>query len=195
MKTYIAVIGKIGAGKETIFQAIRDFGNAKISESAYRTSIHHFSDPLNEILDVLFLPRERANQQGLSTVLRQRFGEELLGNVLQRRALADSAGIVILDGVRRPQDVAMFRKMPNSFLLLVSALPEIRWQRLRNRADRPGDAEKTWGQFQKEDVAESESMIEKIGTQADYVIDNSGTVEDLHRQVQKFLVEKIGLVL
>lgn len=192
MKTYIAVIGKMGSGKETVFRTIRDLDKLGFGYSA---SIHHFSDPLNEILDLLFLPRVRANQQSLSTLLRQRFGEELLGSVLQKRAELDKADMVVLDGVRRPQDVVMFRRLLNSFLVLVIADPEIRWQRLRRRADRPGDAEKTWEQFQKEDVAETESRIEEIGKQADYIIDNSGSFENLQSQVRKFLTEKIGLVL
>ncbi|MBU6415085.1 AAA family ATPase [Patescibacteria group bacterium] len=196
MKTCIAIIGESGAGKETIFRII-----AREVAGKYAISIYHFHDPLNEILDLLFLPRERANQQALSTMLRQRFGEELLGNVLQRRALADSADIIVLDGVRRPQDVIMLRKFPNSFLCFVAAPFEKRLERIRVRNDRPGDAEKTEEAFRTEQNAEAESMIREIAKEADTVFDNS--VDDdgseafafLRLQVRKFLTKKVGLVL
>lgn len=196
MKTYIAIIGESGAGKETIFRIIKQEVVGK-----YAIAIHHFSDPLNETLDKFFIPRERANQQDLSTMLRGRFGESLLGNVLQKRAESDTVRIVVLDGVRRPQDVAMLRKFPRSFLVSVVAPFEQRLRRIRKRNDRPGDAVKTEEEFRREQSAESESMIREIAKKADVVFDNS--VDDdgwenflyLRPQVQKFLTEKIGLVL
>lgn len=192
MKAYIAVVGKSGAGKETIFQLTRALLNIR-SDRPWEVSIHHFSDPLNEILGLLYLERARPNQQKISTVLRQAFGEELIGNVIYNRALKDMSDIVFLDGVRRAPDVVMLRRLPNSHLLCVEADPKVRFERLKKRADRPGDAEKTWEEFLKEQSAESESLIDEIAKEADFKIDNSGDVEWLRHQIQNFLNFKLNI--
>ena len=192
MKAYIAVVGKSGSGKETIYKMTCEIMGLR-SDWPWQVSIHHFSDPLNEMLDLLYIECARPNQQKISTVLRQAFGEELIGSVIYNRALKDSADIVFLDGVRRPQDVTMLRRLPNSHLVCVEAVPEVRFERLKKRADRPGDAEKTWEQFLKEQSAEAESMIDAIGREADFRIDNSNDLESLRKQVREFLYIKLNL--
>lgn len=194
MKKIVAIIGKSGAGKETVYKIIKDE-----LKGICDVSIHHFSDPLNEILEILKLPKERPNQQTLSTILRQSSlknrdgniaGEELLGGIIKERALDDPAYVVFLDGVRRPQDVAMLRSFPDAFLVLVTAPIEKRLERIRKRNDRPGDADKTLEQFLVEQSAEAETRIDEIGREADVVFDNS--VDDpefkhLEMQIRKFL--------
>lgn len=167
-KLYLAIIGHTGAGKESCYIAAKEAFVGKLT-----VSIHHFSDLLNEILNLLCLEKLRPNQQLLSTVLRQAFGENLLGNVMFKRVMTDAADIVFLDGVRRPKDVEMLKQLPNSFLGSVYAPPEIAWVRLRRRADRSGDSEKTWEDFQKEQMAESESLIDALLPLADFKLDNS----------------------
>lgn len=198
MKKIAAIIGKSGAGKETVYNIIKDE-----LKDICDVSIHHFSDPLNEILEILKLPKERPNQQTLSTILRQSSlkkrdgsiaGEELLGNIIKERALADTAYVVSLDGVRRPQDVTMLRSFTYSFLILVTAPVEKRWERIRKRNDRPGDANKTLEQFLVEQSAEAESMIDVIGQEADIVFDNSTDdpeFKDLRTKAKKFIFDKI----
>lgn len=187
-KVYIAIIGKTGAGKETVFNLIKE------EARQFRVSIHHFSDPLNEILDIILKPKCRPNQQKLSTLLRRDFGEDLLGNILAHRAKLDPADIVVLDGIRRPQDVEMLRRLPRNYLVLVEAPPDIRFERIKLRADRPGDAEKTYEEFLHEQSAESESLIDEIGKEADVYLDNSGTLENLRLQVVNFLQKKLNLI-
>lgn len=192
MKLYLAVIGQTCAGKETVFRlATKEYGG-KLA-----VSIHHFSDPLNEILDLLGLEKSRPSQQGLSTDLRKRFGEDLLGNSLFKRALSDPADIVFLDGVRRPKDIEMLKKLPNSYLIYIYAPLVERYIRLKKRADRPGDAEKTWEQFKAEQSAEAESLIETLRSMADFEFDNSADdpkFKALRAQVVAIINEKLNLV-
>lgn len=189
-KIYIAIIGKMAAGKGTFGDMLR----TEVEGHAHVIS-HRFSDPLNMALDVLHLPRERAYQQKISTLLRGAFGEEVIGNALKHIAEADDADIIFFDGVRRPQDLAMLRGLSNSHIIAIEAPAEIRFERLKKRADRPGDTEKTWEEFCAEGNAESESKIDDIAKDVDFVIDNSGTMDDLKRHVKEFLQAKIGLVL
>lgn len=248
-KTYIAVIGKTCAGKETLCNLFREEMKDKKIVS------YRFSDPLNEILDVLHYhglvnkvfdilyvmgisyrpnylaivldilglekkfrnklmlfitlndffsdticqegryPRNRPNQQFLSTKLREAFGEEVLGNALQKRAETDNADFIFFDGVRRPQDVVMLRRLSESLIINLVADMNVRFERLRKRADRPGDAEKTWEEFQSEQAAESESRIDEIARYADVHIDNShDNPEKFRSEVKKLLQEKVYLV-
>lgn len=168
MKLYLAIIGHTATGKESSYKAAKEAFAEKLI-----FSIHHFSDPLNEIIDLLGLEKSRPNQQNLSTDLRRRFGENLLGNVLYRRALEDPADVVYLDGVRRPKDLEMLKKLPNSFLGYVFAPPEEAHKRLIKRNDRPGDALKTWEEFLAEQSAEAESLIDTLRPMADFELDNS----------------------
>lgn len=186
MKTHIFVVGKSGAGKETVFKIFKEEAASMLSSSMYR-----FSDPLNEVLDILCLSRERQNQQKISTVLRQFFGEDTLSNAVAGKVLKDSSDVVFLDGVRRVSDLKAFDNLPNRLLIFVTAPPEIRFERLRKRGDRPGDKEKSWEQFQSEQNAEAESQIDSLAKVADVIIDNSGDMEALRKKIAEIIEQKL----
>ena len=181
MKVRLGIIGKSFAGKETVYKIIK-----KLAKShGLKTSIHHFSDPLNEILDILHLPKAgpegRPNQQKLSTILRQGFSENVLGDVIMARAQADIADIVCLDGVRRPQDVMKLHGLSNFHLIFVDTPLEKRFEFGQKRTDRPVQ---TWEEFIAGQKAEAESKIDEIVIQADIRLDNSGSKEHLKKHVE-----------
>src|SRR3989338_456942 len=202
MKLYLAIIGHTAAGKESCYIAAKEALAGKLT-----VSIHHFSEPLNEAIDAVNrilakcglpsrLLKSRPNQQDISTELRKIFGEDLLGNSLFKRVLADSADIIFLDGVRRPKDVEMLKKLPNSFLGYVYAPLEEAYKRLVLRNDRPGDAEKTWREFLSEQAAEAESLIDALRPMADFELDNSfhdPEFKSLRAQVASFINQKLNL--
>src|SRR3989344_4551955 len=195
-KLYLAIVGHTATGKESCYITAKEAFSGKLT-----VSIHHFSDPLNETIEAVNrilakrglpsrLEKSRPNQQDISTELRKIFGEDLLGNSLFRRVLADPMDIVFLDGVRRPKDIEMLKKLPNSFLGYVYASPESAYKRLIIRNDRPGDAKKTLEEFIAEQAAEAESLIETLRPMADFEIDNS-----LHDSEFKSLsAQIIGLI-
>lgn len=190
-RIYLAIIGHMATGKESCYIAAKE-GFAGL----LTVSIYHFSDPLSETLNLLCLEKSRPNQQLLSTVLRQAFGENLLGNIIFTRALADTADIVFLDGVRRPKDIEMLKKLPNSYLAYVWASPEEAYKRLVKRNDRSGDAEKSWKQFQAEQEAEAESLIDILWPLADFTLNNllhDPEFKVLRMQVVGFIRDKLGL--
>ncbi len=192
-KLYLAIIGHTATGKETVYKIIK-----KELAGKFTVSIHHFSDPLSEALNLLCLEKSRPNQQLLSTILRQAFGENLLGNIIFKRVLTDPADIVFLDGVRRPKDVEMLKNLPNSFLGYVYAPPEESYKRLVVRSDRPGDAEKTWEKFLEEQAAEAESLIETLRPMADFELDNSmhdPKFNALRAQTVRYINKKLNSVV
>ncbi len=181
-KFYFGIIGKIFAGKETVFQIIKKLVEG--SNDMRRVAIHHFSDPLNECLRAVSLPKERDFQQRLSSILRQEFGESVLGNALVKRALAEEAFIVCLDGIRRPQDTLFLRNLPNNYLISIETPVEVRFQRAQKRPDRPIS---TIDELLSQQSAEADSKIDEIGKEADFVLDNSGDLRYLEVQIQKIL--------
>lgn len=190
-KLYLAIIGHTATGKESCYIAAKEGFIGKLS-----VSIYHFSDPLSEVLDLLYLERSRPNQQLLSTILRRAFGENLLGNIIFKRVLADTADVVFLDGVRRSQDIEMLKKLPDSYLGYVWAPPEEMFKRSVKRSDRPGDAKKTWEQFQTEQSAEAESLIDILRPMANFELDNSlndPEFKALRAQVVSIINEKLNI--
>ena len=189
MDIYFGIIGKSFAGKETVYNIIKEL--IETYAHGLQVSIHRFSDPLNEILDITLQPRERSNQQKLSTALRRIFGEELLGNIIMERARKDTAKIVCLDGIRHPQDVIKLRDLPNSSLIFIYTSLEKRFERGQARADRPAQ---TWLQFVLEQSAEAESKIDEIARTADIILNNSGGIDELKAQIlEKIIVRKLGI--
>lgn len=203
MKLYFAIIGHTATGKESSYIAAKEAFAGKLT-----VSIHHFSDPLNEMIDGMNrilakrglscrLEKSRPNQQDISTELRKVFRESLLGNEIFERVLADTADIVFLDGVRRPKDVERLRELPNGFLGYVYAPLDEVFKRLVIRNDRPGDAEKTLEQFQDEQAAESESLIDSLRSMADFELDNSlhdPEFKALRAQVVSIINKKLNLI-
>ena len=199
-KLYLAIVGHTATGKESCYITAKEAFAGKLT-----VSIHHFSDPLNETIEAVNrilakrglpsrLEKSRLNQQDISTELRKIFGEDLLGNSLFRRVLADPMDIVFLDGVRRPKDIEMLKKLPNSFLGYVYASPESAYKRLIIRNDRPGDAKKTLEEFIAEQAAEAESLIETLRPMADFEIDNSlhdSEFKSLSAQIISLINEKL----
>jgi len=191
MKIYLGIIGKNSAGKETVYKILKKL--IKKCAPNLKINMHHFSDPLRECLDALFpLPNSKENQQKISTILRQGFSEEVLGNALMHRAEKDIADVVCLDGIRRPQDIIKLRRMPNNYLVFVDAPFEKRFLNAQSRKDRPAP---TREQFLAQESAEAEKMIGEIARQANIVLDNSGTVEELKAQITgKILARKLGII-
>lgn len=183
MNIYLGIIGKIFAGKETVFQIIKEI--VEDADGKRRVAIHRFSDPLNECLRAVALPKERDYQSRISTVLRREFGESLLGNALVQRALAENAYIVCLDGIRRPQDTIYLRNLPNSHLIYVDTPVEIRFERAKKRADRPVNM---IDELLNQQSMEADSKIDEISKNAEFVLDNSGDLEYLRTQIKNLLV-------
>ncbi|MEK7630379.1 MAG: AAA family ATPase [Patescibacteria group bacterium] len=179
---YIGLIGKPGSGKETVANIIKN--NVTLG----RTVRHHrFSDILYEIANLLYLPKTREVGQKLAVGLRDNIGKDVLSNAVRQRITNDPSDIIILDGIRWWPDVEMLRSFPNNFLLYIVAVPEKRFERLKERKEKAEEASMTWEQFLKEDNAENERFIEEIGKTADPLLNNNGTYIQLKSQIYKMM--------
>jgi|SRR3989338_566914 len=184
-KIIIGFIGKLSSGKGTACSYLVE---------KYQAQIVMFSQSLRDILDRVYLSHTRENMQKLSQILREHFSQDILANIAAEDAKKVEAEIVAIDGVRRPKDLEYLRRMPNFFLVSIEADQEIRYQRMLRRGQNPGESagELTFEQFQKNESAEAESLIDEVARVAKFKINNNGTKEDLYQRVEDIVKQARG---
>lgn len=185
MKTIIGLIGENGSGKET-FTNILEGLIPDVSIDRIRTG-----DILRDILDILFLPKTRANLQLLAKILRDEIAPDALANAAYERIKKSSADLIILDGMRWPPEVEILRKLPNNFLIYITADPKIRFERLKQRKEKSGEGEMSFEQFLEEEKAPAEQLIKDLAKGADVKIENNGNLEDLRIKVKEFYTKNL----
>lgn len=179
-KLIIGLAGEMAAGKTTV----TDYLKKKYGAVSFR-----FSDMLRDILKRLHLPTERKNLQTISTALRQNFSEDLMSRVLTEDVKQSEHNFIITEGIRRPTDTTFLRDIPGFIMIGIEVDERTRYERIVARSENPDDQTKTWEEFQQEGKAETEQEIKNIITQADHVVDNNGTLEDLYKNIDTIIAE------
>jgi dephospho-CoA kinase len=179
-KIILASVGQIASGKGVFVDYIKE----KFNSNSYK-----FSTPLRNILDRIGEEQSRENMQDLSTILRERFGQDLLAKIIVKDAQEDSQEVVLVDGVRRVADIKYLKELEGFYLINVQADEKIRYERIKSRGENPGDKEKTWEEFQKDAQAETEVSIREVAEQASFTIENNGSLEEYHNQIEKIINE------
>lgn len=151
-----------------------------------------FSTILRDILNRLYLGETRENLQKLSTLLRDNFGQDILSLVIAKEAKNSEDEILVIDGVRRLSDIKFLKDLPGFKLIYIEADVEKRYKRISVRGENSDDNTKTFEQFKKELEQESEIQIKGLRNNADYIIDNNGSIEELHNRVDEIIRELCG---
>jgi len=174
MKIIIGITGQIGTGKGTA---------AKYIEDNYNAANLRFSTMLRDVLDRLYLEQSRENMQQMSTMLRQTYGEDTLANVMTHDAMESEKEIVIIEGIRRMADIEPLKDKPEFHLLHIFADVETTYERVVARGENTGDEKKSLEEFKADHEQESELEIKDVAERAQFEIDNNGSFEDLHHQI------------
>ena len=174
-KKIIGLIGEMGAGKDTFCDYLK--------ESYQNVYFLKFSDALTEILKMFFDDVKREDQQWLSSALRERFGQDVLVKALVKKIEKITDGIIILNGVRRPDDFKALRSIGGK-LIYVTADVKLRWERVKVRGEKADD-DVPFEKFVEMGKAEAESLITAIGVQADIKIENNGSKEEFYQKVKE----------
>ena len=177
-KIILGFTGLIASGKGTA---------AKYLQEKYGAETFRFSTILRDVLDRLYLPQSRENMINLSTNLRENFGQDLLSKVIAQDASRAKTEIVVVDGMRRPADIKDLKEVPGFKMIAIEVDSKVRYERLVKRAENPGDTEKTYDEFLEDHKAETEITIPDLIKQADAVIDNNGSLEDLYKQLDELI--------
>jgi hypothetical protein len=188
---YLGIIAKMKAGKG----AVADIVAKAVARHGGVTELINYSDRMTDALRAGFphIPRSREAYQKIGEAARNAFGPDVWAQGVDFCARQSKADFVVLAGMRWPPEVPLVRELPNSHIVYLTAPFEKRLEWLRIKAERPGDAEKTVEQFANEHKAQTEIYVDQIGAQADSVIDNSGTLEDLERKVRVLLRDRFGV--
>jgi dephospho-CoA kinase len=141
-------------------------------------------------LDFIAIEQNRDNLMALSTFLRQQYGEDILARAIAKSVIETTAKLVVVDGIRRPMDIKYLRPIPGFVLVAIEASPEIRYQRSVTRNENPGDDQKTYEEFLEDHHKETEAAIPEVMSQANYQLDNNGSLTALDEQIDK-IMEKI----
>jgi dephospho-CoA kinase len=181
-KIIFGFVGLIASGKGTA---------AKYLAKKYQASTHRFSTSLREVLRRLYLEENRDNLITLSECLRKNFGQDLLAKIITQDALKDKKRVIVVEGIRRLDDIKYLSKLPNFILVEIVADSKIRYQRLIERGENTDDNAKTYQEFLADHKKSTEITIAKVIKLAQEKINNNGSEKDTQKQLDK-LMKKYG---
>jgi dephospho-CoA kinase len=179
-KIILGFAGEIASGKGTA---------TKYVVEKYNAVPDRFSTMLRDILKRVYVDQSRDNLQKLSSALRQNFGDDLMAKVIFEDAKKNKNSILVIDGVRRLPDIKYLKKLPEFKLVYVEVDMKKRFERITKRGENSDDNTKTFEEFQKDHEREAELRIKDLKNHADYVVENGGTLEELHAQIDKIMAE------
>lgn len=174
-KIIIGLSGEMGSGKGTVAHYLSD---------KYRFSKFRMSDMLRDILERLHLEESRENMSKTSSMIRDTFGQDIMSKNIVLDAQAGEKDVVV-DGIRREEDIVHLRKLKNFFLVYIEVDERLRYNRLVARAENAGDATKTFEEFQKEQQLDADSRITSLKKNAYCMINNDGDMAKLYRRVEE----------
>ena len=181
----IGLTGSLGAGKGVVSDFLKKKGFIYLS----------LSDELRQIAKEKKVELTRENLQNLGNQLRVECGLGFLARIACDKIKSQEYKKAIVDGIRNPAELEELKKMKDFFLISVDAPQRLRFERLVSR-DRESDP-KNWEDFLKIDSRdkgfgeiESGQAVGKCMEQADFLLINSGTLEESHVKVEE-IYEKI----
>jgi len=177
-KKIIGIVGQIASGKGTA---------AEYLKKTYGASTYRFSTMLRDILNRLYIDQSRHNIQTLSTTLRENYGEDTLAKTMAKDVENDTNNLIVVEGIRRPDDIAYLKKLPGFTLSHIFADMQTRFERITKRDENSDDQSKTFEQFEEDHTKEPEMKIAEIVEEASVRLDNNGSLEDLHSQLDKLI--------
>lgn len=175
----IGLTGKNASGKGEVAQVLREGGFHYMS----------LSDLLREELRCRKLEVTRENLIHVGNEMRHTYG----GGYLADRALQqiDVDKNYIVDSIRNPREVEVLRRLANFKLVHVTAVPQVRFERIKSRA-REGDPQ-TFAEFETLEAREAKSadpntqQLEATGKLADAELENNATLDQLRGKVRELI--------
>jgi len=174
-KKFIVVVGKSGAGKSTFIQAI---GLPK----KYHCVL---SRPMVEYLKQ---QGKEINHNNIHKLARGWYRQDHYWQVKYLINQSQGKDFLIIDGLRYAFELEYLRKCFPDLVVVIKiiATPEIRYQRLRKRKKIPING---WEEFLRLEHDESQDMdLEILLDQADFAVENMGSLRSLRRKAQEFVL-------
>ena len=177
-KIIIGLTGKIACGKGVTKKYI-------LSKYGERAADYRFSTILRDVLKRLNVETGRENLQKVSLALRTEFGDDILAKAIAKDIKEDKHEIVVIDGIRRLNDIKYLRLIHGFILIRIVAEEKLRFMRVVFRNENPGDDQKTYEDFLNDEKAEAEIEIPRVMAKAEMEIYNEDTMVELERNIDK----------
>ena len=179
-KLVLGLIGTIGSGKDVVGDyLVKEYGFQSIS----------MGDLVREATEEQGLELKRENLQKVSKSFTDKHGMYYWGDKVCDKILKLNWEKSIINGVRRVQELEIYRKRfgPIFHLVSVDADPKIRFDRLKGRG-RVGFPN-TWEKFRKHEKGELKlyETFEEALSLAEFKIRNEGTLEELYQKADDVL--------
>jgi dephospho-CoA kinase len=169
----IAVSGRMSAGETTVCEVLETKGFNRLS----------LSDILREKLRDRGKEITRANLQYLGDKLRNENGMDVLARLALEKT---DGGDWALDSIYTVEE-GKYLRGNGAYLLYVTAPVEIRYKRALGRGEKYSNMQ----EFIEVDKEDSSRGIHKMSGEADFVVSNDGTIEELSENLDK-IVETIS---
>ncbi len=181
----IGVTGTLGAGKGTVVEYL-------VASRGFRHySVRGF---LREELERRNMPVNRDTLTAIANTLRASHGPEYIAEQLYHRA-KDTGQNCIIESIRTPGEIEALRKHQHFYLLAVDADPRIRYQRIRKRnSETDNISYRVFIENEQREMHANDPNKQNLAAcikQADYVIQNNGSLDRLHQETENVL-KKIG---
>lgn len=175
----IALTGEKLAGKGTTAEYLERTRSAKT---------FRFSQPLTDVLTRLHQPNSRVELVALGSYVRERFGDDILAQVLFHDIQKNLDRTIVIDGLRYLAEYTMCRQLANFYLLNITAPLELRFQRLAIRQEKSDEINMSYTEFVQREQDVTEQEISAVQRQAAYTITNTGSKADLYQAVDQWLL-------
>ena len=177
----IGLTGKNGSGKGEVVKYLLERGFVSYS----------LSDVLREEASKEGQPVTRENLVELGNRLRSEQGPGVLAEKIFSRL--DPEKHYVVDSIRHPSEVQVFRRRTDFILAAVRAPERLRFERLKQRG-RENDS-KTFEDFQALEAREakgvnsSDQQLDQVISMQDAVLENTGPVKMLHEKIKELLLD------
>ncbi|MBW6497541.1 MAG: AAA family ATPase [Bacteroidales bacterium] len=177
----IGITGTLGAGKGTVVDYLeKEKGFVHFSVRAFIT----------RELERRGIPVNRDTLTALANEMRAKNSPSYIIEELYRKA-ADQEKNCIIESIRTPGEITALRSKPGFVLLAVDADPRIRFNRIRKRRSETDNV--SFDTFISSETREMHSddpnkqNLAECIRQADFTIQNNGSLEELHEKTEAFL--------
>ena len=177
----IGITGTLGAGKGTIVDYLvekKDFANF---------SVRNF---LLEKIRELGMPENRDSMYNLANELRAKHGPSYIVDQLFEQAKQTAINSII-ESIRTTGEIASLRQKGTFYLFAVDADPRIRYDRIQLRKSETDSVSfEIFRQNEQRESISSDPGIQNLKAcirEADYLIMNNGTIDELHIQLDTIL--------